>query len=233
MNIYTANNEKENKVRYKLKCGASSESFRTKDNLVYKKFLDNKMYRKILDIHDNDFLAYLIELSKIENEAFVPIESVYVTRKRLVSSYTYPFQSGTTINEMYAKTLVDDFIDAVFLFYGHIRKIENLRLNDTHYRNIIYTGLLKLIDLDMCIFTNQDERKDNIAKLDDALFRGIFNLYPVGNVRVNDIRVKNMYDSLNAHEMDIVEFLKEYRTFIRKEYGNCRYLKHLKKGIIS
>lgn len=240
MNIYSSSQIKDNKIRYEIKGGGTSaRSFRTWDNQVLKVFMNNDIYKMVLDDHNGDFLSYLIELSKIDNPALVGTNDVYTTKNGIVTAYKYPYQDGHTLYHMSKQVNLDEFMDAIAEFYGYIVKVENFRIGDGHARNILYNRLrkmkkivLKFIDLDRCTFTDKDERAFNIKKLDMTIFKSMFYIPSELDTCINDERVRPLYKSFEHHELNIIGFLEEYRKFIIDNYGKCEAIKHLNRGII-
>ncbi|MCH5167135.1 MAG: hypothetical protein J1F35_04495 [Erysipelotrichales bacterium] len=239
MNVYSEDKIKENKVVYELIGGSTSRSFRTIDNQVLKLFLNNPYYNLILSIHNDDFLGYLKELSKIQNGSLIIPTEVYTGKNNIVLGYKHSYVHGKTINKISGETRLDDFIDAIVELYADILLLENYRLRDIHDLNIIFLKLKKLqkwvfkiIDLDMARFTDEDERKFNIKKLNNVLFRSLFHLGLVRDVYITDKNVKQLYESMANQEIDLIDFLGYYREYIIKEYGECSKIKDLNKGLI-
>ena len=45
--------------------------------------------------------------------------------------------------------------------------------------------------------------------------------------------IARFYNMLELNQIDIIEFLNEYIRFVRSECGNCKYVRHLNRKIIS
>lgn len=240
MNIYSPSQIKDNKIRYEIRGkGTSARTFRTWDNQVLKVFLNNSVYKDILDKHEGDFLNYLIELSKLFNPSIHVTHDVYARKDGIVTAYKYPYIVGDPIINIKKSINLDLLIEAILELYANINLEENFRLRDMHGRNILYwidkkTKKLKfkLIDLDLCAFTNKDERKMNIGKLDETIFKSVFYIPRELDPLITDERIKPLYQSLHGNEINIIGFLQEYRDFIIKEYGKCETVKHLNRGFI-
>lgn len=219
------------KIDHKIGHGASSISYKTTDGLVLKEYINNKIYQRLLKEHDNDFLAYLVELSKIDNPILVTPQDIFVTRN-LVAAQTYPYQAGTTIDKMYPKTDINKFIEALDTFFIELTKIDYLKLRDIHYHNMLYTGIITLIDLDFCLFQDGTNLpKDNLSHVNEYLLKGIFNLSVDKDIVVDSLLSELLDSSLNG-EIPITEFLRKYQSMIIESRGKCKYVKQLTKDFI-
>ena len=87
METKNAKYESENKRRYKIIGSKNSASYRTTDNKVLKRFLNNRYYLDVSRTHQNGFVRYLKELSFLDNPNFVLPEVAYVTGIDTVISY--------------------------------------------------------------------------------------------------------------------------------------------------
>lgn len=240
MNIYSPSQIKDNKILYEIKGkGTSANTFRTWDNQVLKVFLNNSVYKEILKEHGGDFLSYLIELSKLSNPSMHVTHDVYARKDGIVTAYKYPYLVGDPIIKIKRNINLDELIEAIIELYANMVLEENFRLRDMHGRNILYwidkktrKLKLKLIDLDLCKFTNEDERKNNIGKLDDTIFKSVFYIPRDYDPLIKDERIKPLYQSLYGNEINIIGFLQEYREFITNEYGKCETVKELNRGLI-
>lgn len=234
MSILSVKESKKIDIRYKIGSGATSISYRTKDNYILKKFIYNSLYRKIVESHNHKFAEYLEELSLLDDKFLVVPEDIYIMKNRLVASYTYEYQYGTTIEKMYPKTDLESLLNAIDEFCKYLENMEYLRLMDMHYRNIIFTGDIKLIDLDMCYFTNEkDVSRNNLIAINNGIFRGVFGLSPLGKIVILDEGLKSVYESMINGEIRVSDFLREYRDLVINEYGKCKYIKHLRKELVS
>lgn len=234
MSILSIEDAKKIDLKYRIysKHASTSITYRTQDNLILKKFIFNQLYRMIVRSHNNQFAEYLDELSKLKEEFLVVPKDIYLTRNKHVALYTYEYQYGTTIDKMYPRTDLNNLFIALESFFSKLEKMDYLKLKDMHSGNIIYTGDIKLIDLDMCFF-DSDVSKDNIRVMNNGLFRGIFNISHSGEIIILEEFLKNMYESMINGEINVCEFLKEYREFIINRYGECKYVKHLRKELIG
>lgn len=231
MEIKPSNLERELRIRHRIMGGVSAVLFRTEDNLVFKKFVEGTVYNRILERHTDAFLDYLRELNELSNPALVIPDTIYVDNNNCVSGYTYKYQIGTTLREMYPKTELDGLIAALKDFYDYISLLHNFCLDDMHNDNILYTGDIKLIDLDLCYFTEEDKVEENKELLNKTIFRTLFGVNPETKTIKFVPEIEKLFTAYNNQEIDLFTFIAEYRKYITQNIGPCVYLKQLKRGI--
>lgn len=232
MEVKNMTNKTLPKVRYKISNGASAISYRTVDGRVLKRYCLNDVYRRILETHDGKFLSYLKELDLLDNDILVDIDEVFIGAKRLVGAMSYEYQPGTTINDLYPKTNLIRLRNALVEADKRLRELDTLKLRDIHYRNIMYTGEIKIIDTDFCQFTDSDQTLHNVSHVNDFIIRGLFDLDINSKVLV-DPRLRDVYDSVINGETGAYEFLDEYMDLEKESKGRCLYYKHLSKDFIG
>lgn len=233
MEVKSLNYEKENKIRYKIIGSKKTQSYRTTENKVLKKFIDNFYYERVLSIHENDFLAYLKFLSLIENEAIITPDIAYVGQGNVVSSYVRDFVWGDSLKDLYPKTDIKGLERAIERFYIKISELSNLKLNGISARNIVYTGTdLFLTDFDLSVINEEDNKDANLKCLDSAIFEGLFDVYPFNIAYFSDSKVEELINELSAGSVNILEYLTEYKNILNNRGENTRYLKSLKNGVI-
>lgn len=235
MNIYTMRKRNLPKLDYRLANGSTSVCYRAKKDgeaLVFKEFILNKDYARVIEFHNNHFLEYLMELAKIENDFLVTPEDIYLLRRHLVGAYDYPYQAGNTLDRLYPKTNVDILIDALDEFDKKLRNFDELKLGDMHYKNMIYTGDIKLIDLDLGSFnTSNDTIRENIAHVNNWIIRALFKIDMICNYEFFN-PLKEVGDSVLSGETKVSDLLREYKEMLISRYGKCNYIKNLKKDFI-
>lgn len=219
-------------IHHKISSGASAVSYKTKDGRTLKRYYNNDVYKKILSTHNGDFLGFLREVDKLDNPLFVELDEIFLGVNRLVGAMTYDYQGGTTINEMYPKTDLIRLRDALIDADERLRKLENFKLRDIHYRNIMYTGDIKILDTDFCIFTDSDQTKHNVSHVNEFIIRGLFNLDLHTRIQVDD-RLRNVYKAAMKGDAAAYEFLIEYMKLEKEDKGVCKYYKHLSKDFIG
>ena len=221
------------KTIHELGTGASSISYKTDNGLVLKRYCNNETYKKINEIHKYHFLDYLVELSKLESSILVVPKDIYINEPNMVAAQTYPYQVGMTLNEMYPKTNVANLYKALEEFYNILIRIDYLKLRDMHYKNIIYTGSIKLLDLDFSLFTNEKNVvKENLAHINEYIIKGIFKIDPLKKIEVDSNLQELLNSSLNG-EINALEFLLQYQKMLIDKNGVCQYVKHLSKDFIK
>lgn len=199
------------------------------NNLMLKKYLLNDEYLKMLEKRKSDYLEYLRDLMNNTSDFIVKPIDIYA-KHSLVTSYTYLKDSGTSISDMYPKTRLDKLIEAMREFYDNLGDLSGFDLSKIKPRDIIYTGTIKVSGLDEGEYSHEDVDRSLIS---DLLFRGIFNIDMNDEVIINDDNIRSLYDSLTMNKIDMIDFLNEYIHFIKNEYGNCKYVKHLSHKIIN
>lgn len=233
MEIKALTNRNLPKVSHKLNNGATSISYKTKDNKVLKRYLLNSVYLKMIESHENGYLSYLRELSKLESDLIVEIETALVGKNNMVGAVIYPYQAGVTLNELYNKVNLELLKDALVSCHELLLELDSLKLKDIHYRNILYTGDIKIIDLDFCEFSNEAGLvRKNIKHINNYIIRGLFKLDLKSDIVV-DPRLKSVFESVMDGECGAYEFLDEYMKLEGREKGKCKYYKHLTRDYIS
>ena len=218
--------------KYKLSRGATAITFRTTDGRVLKRYLDNEVYRRMIEFHNGDFLSFLIELDKLNCDLFVDIDEVFIGSKKRVGAMSYEYQAGTTIKDLYPKHDLIKLRNALLEADKNLRELEDLKLRDIHYNNILYTGDIKIIDTDFCEFTSEDVKLQNVAHVNNGVIRGLFDIDVDARIAV-DPRLKGVFESTMNGETGAYEFLDEYMALEKKEKGRCQYYKHLSKDFIG
>lgn len=212
--------------------GSSSISFKTKDDQVLKRYLNNEMYKRILEHHNGYFLEYLIELMKLDVDILVTPNDLFVLKNYLVGALTYDYQRGTTLDKMYPRTDLEKLFLAFDKFYDSLEDIDYLYLNDMHYRNIVYTGDIRLIDLDFSRFSDKGNVvSHNIAHINKHVIKGVLGIDVLEDYVVDD-KLKSTHDSALNGEISATTFLREYRDLIIDSKGQCRYVKELTKDFV-
>ena len=140
MEIKNAKYENENKRRYKIISSKNSASYRTTDNKVLKRFLNNRYYLDVSRTHQNGFVRYLKELSFLDNPNFVLPEVAYVTGIDTVISYLREYIFGTSLGDLYPKTDVNSLINAIDNLYNNLSRSKEFSLDGINAKDIIYTG---------------------------------------------------------------------------------------------
>lgn len=233
MEIKALTNRNLPKVSHKINNGATSISYKTEDNKVLKRYILNSVYLKMIESHEEGFLNYLKELSKLENDLIVQIETALVGKGNMVGAVIYPYQIGMTLDSVYPKTDLNLLRNALVACHELLMELDSLKLKDIHYRNIIYTGDIKIIDLDFCEFSSEVGLiRKNIKHVNNYIIRGLFKLDIRSDIKV-DPRLKNVFSSVMDGEIGAYEFLDEYMALEGKEKGKCKYYKHLTKDYIS
>lgn len=199
------------------------------NNLMFKKYLLNDEYYKMLVSRKSDYLEYLRSLMNNDSELIVKPVDIYA-KHSLVTSYTYQKESGTSIRDMYPKTRLDSFMEAIKEFYSNLDELANFDLRVLKPEDILYTGKIKVSGLDE---SEYEENNQTQSIVNDLLFRGIFNIDNNGEVIINDENIAKLYSDLKLEQIDILKFMDEYIRFVRSEYGNCKYVKHLKRRVIT
>ena len=218
--------------KYKLSRGATAITFKTTDGRVLKRYLDNEVYKRLLEFHNGDFLSFLIELDKIDSDLFVDMDEVFIGSKKRVGAMTYEYQAGTTIKDLYPKHDLIRLREALIIADKNLRELEDIKLRDIHYNNILYTGDIKIIDTDFCMLTDENVTSQNVAHVNDAVIRGLFDM-DINTRLVVDPRLKGVYESCMHGETGAYEFLDEYMKLEKREKGRCHYYKHLSKDYIG
>ena len=233
MEIKALTNRNLPKVSHKINNVATSISYKTVDNKVLKRYILNSVYLKMIESHEEGYLNYLKELSSLESDLIVQIETALIGKNNMVGAVIYPYQVGVTLNELYSKVNLELLRDALKACHELLLELDSLKLKDIHYRNILYTGDIKIIDLDFCEFSSElGLVRRNIKHVNNYIIRGLFKLDIKSDIKV-DPRIKNVFDSVMAGECGAYEFLDEYMILEGKNKGKCKYYKHLTKDYIS
>lgn len=199
------------------------------NNLMFKKYLLNEEYAKMLRLRKSDYLEYLRSLMDNSSDLIVKPIDIYA-KHSLVTSYTYLKETGTPINEMYPKTRLDKFIEAMKEFYDKFDDLLDFDLSKVKPTDILYTGNIKINGLDESEYSYDATPR---SLINDLLFRGIFNIDMNDEVIINNEDIRDLYEKLIMDNIDMVDFLNEYIRFIKSEYGNCKYVKHLSHKVIG
>lgn len=226
------NYEAENIRKYKLTGSRHTNSYRTKDDLVLKIFLDNSYYKDVVNAHDNDFLTYLRYLSALKNEAFVTPDVVYTFDETKVRSYLRQYILGTSLGDLYPKTLIESLIDEIEKLYKILKQTPEIRLSGVTAKDMIYTGKnIFLTDFDLCKINNEDNYQKNLKLLDKAIFIGLFKYNPEC---ISDFNPKyvELVNRLKEEDYHISDYLKEYRSSLKKNGKNPKYLRVLENNLI-
>lgn len=232
MEIKNMTNRTLPEVKHRISNGASAITFKTTDGRVLKRFVDNEIYQRILLTHNYQFLTYLIELAKMDNSLFVDIDEVFLGSKKRVGAYTYEYQAGTTIADLYPKTDLIKLRNALVEAQDNIKELEDFRLRDIHSKNVIYTGDIKVIDTDFCTFDDSVTVEENMRHFNNAIVRGLFDFKCDASLKV-DRRLKGSFESIMHGESGVTEFLDDYMNLLKKEHGTPKYYKHLTKDFIG
>lgn len=220
----------ENKLEidYRIKKSEYYLLYVLKNNEMLKKYILNDEYKKMLESRDTDFLEYLRMLMDYQKDFILRPKDIYV-RHSYVTAYTYHKISGTSLMDMYPKTSVDKLLDALKEFYEQLNLFEEFNFEKLEPSDILYTGKIVIGNLEKSEF----EAKDDTRKvLDNLLLRGIFKVTN-DEIGVSDDFVKSLYGDFAMGNLDIIDFMNEYIRFVRSEYGNCKYVKHLDLKIIK
>lgn len=199
------------------------------NNMMFKKYLLNEEYQKMLDSRKSDFLEYMRMLMDYPSEIIVKPIDVYA-KHSLVTSYTYPKESGTFLTDMYPKTDLDSLLEALDKFYDKLDELNGFDISRLRHQDILYTGDIKISNLDECEY---GDYKVDKSMINDLLWRGIFNIDNNEEIIIRNEDILNLYNKLKLEQIDLRDFFQEYIKFIKKEYGRCHYVRHLNPGIIT
>lgn len=221
--------ENELEIIYRIRKDDYYLIYMLNNNLLLKKYLFNEEYYKMLERRKTDYLEYLYSLMKNSSELIVKPFDIYA-KNSLITSYTYKKEIGTTICDMYPKTSLDNFLEALKVFYDKLDELSIFDLQILKPSDILYTGSIKVSGLDE---SEYDEKNSVQTIMNDLLFRGIFNIDSNGEITIINEDIAKLYNKLKKNEIDVIEFINEYICFIKSEYGDCKYVKHLSRGIIK
>lgn len=202
-------NEEMNNIELMRKIGEGTTSvcYRTNDSRVLKKYKLTENYKHLLELHGYKYLEFLDRLSKEKCNNLVVPEDIFATNKGTVSGYTYPYEYGNLIAELYPKTDLDKLRDALYLLYLDLEEMDYLRLGDMHEGNIIYTGDIKLIDLDMSTYSSaNDIVTHNIGMVNRALYHAL-----IKNPRTMSDKTASLFRDMNMGNISFVEFFDSFR----------------------
>ncbi len=214
---------------YRIKRDKYYSLYVLENNLMLKKYLLNEDYMQMLAERDSDYLEYLRELMNYSSDFIVKPIDVYV-KHSLVTSYTYQKEAGTSITEMFPKTRMDKLLEAISEMYEHMDELKNFRLAKISPNDIFYTGQIKINNVEKSEFGNNEDSK---KVLDDLLLRGIFHIDGDEEIIITNEQIKSLYEKMIEEDIDLINFFHEYMRFVREEYGNCKYVRHLNHGIIK
>lgn len=232
METKNAKYESENKRRYKIIGSKNSASYRTTDNKVLKRFLNNRYYLDVSRTHQNGFVRYLKELSFLDNPNFVLPEVAYVTGIDTVISYLREYIFGTSLGDLYPKTDVNSLINAIDNLYNNLSRSKEFSLDGINAKDIIYTGeTLKVTNFDLSSFNYQNNFKHNSDKLDYVIFSGLFGIDIADLSSINEEYLTLIMELL-THKINIVEYLNDYQQALIKSGENPKYIRTLQNRLI-
>lgn len=213
--------------------GHTANIYLTKDHHIFKLYnFDNETcldyYQELVSYHNQEFLEYLIGLSQLDIPNLVTPDDIYVNGD-VVRGYSYPYQIGNRIDELYPKTSLNRLLAAIDRLFDTIERVDNIKIFDMHQRNIIYTGEIQLIDLDFCELSATDY-KSNIANINHGLINGILKVYYNHRIVDVDERISDIYKQTLIGEVRASDFLREYINVLDND---AKYIKHLSKRLIK
>ena len=200
----------------------------TRNRTMLKKYKLNLMYLKMLALHDNDFKAYLDELSTIESNILLVPNDIYVHGKSAVFAQETDFPLGTLITGLYPKTNVKNILKALIRLDHEIDNLDYLSLNGIDPDEIAYDGTyITLTNLDNCLFKDVDPNT-NRAVVNKALINGLLdNDEFIRTLRTNN-ELKQLFIDTVYGKAAMYQLLNEYKELV-EEYNErrCTYLRDL------
>ena len=206
----------------------TADIYLTKNHTMLKKYKLNLKYIKLLALHDNDFKAYLDELSTIESNILLVPNDIYVHGKNAVFAQETDFPLGTLITGLYPKTNVKNILKALIRLDHEVDNLDYLSLRDINPDEIAYDGTyMTLTNLDNCLFEDVDPDR-NRAVVNKALINGLLDSDDfVRTLRTNNEIKQIFIDSIYGH-VSMFQLFNEYKKIV-EDYNECRctYLRDL------
>lgn len=201
--------------------GTTGFCFLLPNEKVVKIYYDSSRTRGLFSRHGNKLMDFFEYIGSFSNENFYgPIE-VLLNGDKIIG-YIMDLSYGKTIKHMSGKVTIDDIERMIDILIKNVKEVSrrNLRIADTHQRNIMYSYIFRVIDLDDCYYCRDypyDKLvKYNMESLLIVITNALFKVPDKHDLYFNNPELDTLYkQSVYRNYEEYFDFLEYLRT-----YGN-------------
>lgn len=138
-------------------------------------------------------------LSLISNDSFIGSEK-FIIKDGICIGYIYPFIKAKTLHSISSKEAISNLLKSYEKLYIDTKKISELgfQLRDLHDKNILYSDLFKVIDLDkgdksLIYKTKEELFNANMKNINYTIIDAIFKISFHQSINFLDDKIDKLY----------------------------------------
>ena len=158
--------------------GSTSICFLIKGNNVLKLFMDTNNKKKLFDSKE-DIIAHFDRLSEVNNDTYLAPDELLIKDNQCIA-YIYRYKNAHSFKNLKGSTKLDRIVQAYGKLVEDTHKIseKKLVLNDMHDKNMLFSYMFYIIDLDYGYFVDSKNPDDltnfNLIKMNDVIIHSLF-----------------------------------------------------------
>lgn len=199
--------------------GTTGFCFLLPNEQVVKIYYDSYRKRKLFSSHGDRLMDFFEYIGSFNNENFYGPTEVLLKGDKIIG-YIMDLSYGKTIKHMSNNVTIDDIERMVDILISNVKEVSkrNLRIADMHQRNIMYSYVFSIIDLDDC-YHNTCYSYDKLVRynmetllivITNALFKvsDLHELY-FYEAKLDELYKKSVYRGYEEY----FEFLEHLRNY--------------------
>lgn len=158
--------------------GSTSICFLIKGNKVLKLYMDTANKKKLFN-SKKDIISHFDRLSEVNNDTYIAPDELLIKDNKCIA-YIYRYKNAHSFKTLKRSTTLDRITQAYDKLVEDTYKIseKKLVLNDIHDKNILFSYMFYVIDLDYGYFVDSKNTDDlanfNLIKMNDVIIHSLF-----------------------------------------------------------
>lgn len=199
--------------------GTTGFCFLLPNEKVVKIYYDSYRTRLLFSRYGSKLMDFFKYIGSFSDENFYGPTEVLLKKDKIIG-YIMDLSYGKTIRHMSGDIAIDDIERMVDILIKNVKEVSrrNLRIADTHQKNIMYSYIFRIIDLDDCYYCrNYSYEKLVQYNMESLLFvitKALFKVRDSNDVyfknsKLDDLYKKSVYQNYEEY-FEFLEYLRNY-----------------------
>ncbi len=207
--------------------GTTGFCFLLPSGQVAKIYYNSERTKNFFSKHRSSIINFFEYINSFNSETFYGPNEILLKDGKVIG-YIMNLAYGKRIRHMSSNITIDDIEDMITILIRDVKLVskDNLRICDRHQKNIVYSCIFKMVDLDDC-YRNFINNYDQLVKynMGDLLFvitKSLFNVKDKCDVYFRDLDLDALFEkSVYRDYEEYFTFLEHLRSF-GKDLGELR-----------